>query len=139
MTHEEMLEEAAKREKENKVLEIAKKFMEEHSEAMEQLAEIERKEFYRFFAVDYFATGEGMSFWLKICRNYGMYDDRDREMEDFKEFIGESYYYSGIEELTEEEFRTKYANLIPDYVSKMLDKRDQPGFIWETHYHFNYS
>lgn len=44
MTHEEMLEEAAKREKENKVLEIARQFMEEHSEAMEQLAEIERQE-----------------------------------------------------------------------------------------------
>ena len=43
MTHEEMLEEAAKREKENKVLEIAKQFIEEHSEAMEQLAEIERQ------------------------------------------------------------------------------------------------
>ena len=139
MTHEEMLEEAAKREKENKVLEIAKKFMEEHSEAMEQLAEIERKEFYRFFAVEYFGTGEGMSFWLKICRNYGSYDGRDYELESFKEFISEPFFFGGIEEPTEEEFRTKYANLIPDYVSKMLDKRDQPGFIWETHYHFNYS
>ena len=38
-----MFEEAARREKENKVLEIAKKFMEENSEAMEQLAAIERK------------------------------------------------------------------------------------------------
>ena len=44
MTHEEMLELADEREKENKVLEIAKKFIEEHSEAMEQLAEIERKD-----------------------------------------------------------------------------------------------
>ena len=44
MTHEEMLEEAARREKENKVLDIAKKFMEENSEAMEQLAAIERKD-----------------------------------------------------------------------------------------------
>ena len=44
MTHEEMLELAAEREKENKVLEIAKKFMEENSEAMEKLAAIERKD-----------------------------------------------------------------------------------------------
>jgi hypothetical protein len=44
MTHEEMLEEAERREKENKVLEIAKNFMEEHKEAFQQLAEIERRE-----------------------------------------------------------------------------------------------
>ena len=44
MTHEEMLEEAARREKENKVLDIATKFMEENSEAMEKLAAIERKD-----------------------------------------------------------------------------------------------
>ena len=44
MTHEEMLEEAAKREKENQVLEIAKNFMEEHKEAFQHLAAIERQE-----------------------------------------------------------------------------------------------
>lgn len=44
MTHEEMLEEAAKREKENEVLEIGKKCIEEYSGAMEQLAEIEKQE-----------------------------------------------------------------------------------------------
>jgi len=44
MTHEEMLEEAARREKENQVLEIAKKFIEEHSDAMKQLAKIEHQE-----------------------------------------------------------------------------------------------
>ena len=44
MTHEEMLEEAAKREKEAKVLQIAINFMDEYSETMEQLADIERKE-----------------------------------------------------------------------------------------------
>ena len=44
MTHEEMLEVADQREKENKVLEIAKNFMEEHSDAMKQLAKIEHQE-----------------------------------------------------------------------------------------------
>ena len=44
MTHEEMLEEAARREKENQVLEIAKKFIDEHSDAMKQLAKIEHQE-----------------------------------------------------------------------------------------------
>lgn len=110
-----MFEEAARREEENE------------------------KQFYRFFAVEYYGTGEGMSYWLKICRNYPSNNDYDYEMERFKEFIGCDHYYPGIEEPTEEEFRTRYAKLIPDYVSKMLDKRDQPGFIFETHYHFNYS
>ena len=45
MTHEEMLEEAARREKENKVLDIARNLMEEHKEAFQHLAAIERKEF----------------------------------------------------------------------------------------------
>jgi hypothetical protein len=45
MTHEEMLEEAERREKENKVLDIAKNIMEENKEAFQHLAAIERKEF----------------------------------------------------------------------------------------------
>ena len=31
--------------------------------------------FYRFFVIDYLATGEGRSYWLKICRNYQKIDD----------------------------------------------------------------
>jgi hypothetical protein len=45
MTHEEMLEEAERREKENKVLDIAKNIMEENKAAFQHLAAIERKEF----------------------------------------------------------------------------------------------
>jgi hypothetical protein len=44
MTHEEMLEEAAKREKEAEVMRIAIKFIDEHSEALEELRKIEHKE-----------------------------------------------------------------------------------------------
>jgi hypothetical protein len=44
MTHEEMLEEAARREKEEKVLDIARNLMEENKEAFQHLAAIERKE-----------------------------------------------------------------------------------------------
>ena len=43
-THEEMLEEAARRENENQVLDIAKNIMEENKEAFQHLAAIERKE-----------------------------------------------------------------------------------------------
>ena len=44
MTHEEMLEEAEKREKENQVLDIARNLMEENKEAFQHLAAFERKE-----------------------------------------------------------------------------------------------
>ena len=97
------------------------------------------KPFYRFFAVEYFATGEGMSFWLKVCRNDLPIDDRDHEMEDFKEFLGHSHYYPGIEELTEEQFLERYAKLIPEHTKAMISRRDQPAYTWETHIHFNYS
>ena len=97
--------------------------------------------FYRFFAIDYFATGEGRSFWLMICRNYQRVDDRDRQKERFKEFVGvgADHYMHGFEELTEREFLDKYSRFIPYYVAEMISHRDQPAFTWETHYHFNYS
>jgi radical SAM superfamily enzyme YgiQ (UPF0313 family) len=97
--------------------------------------------FYRFFVVDYFATGEGKSLWLKICRNYQSVDDRDREKKRFAEFIGmgASHYMQVFEELTEEEFIKRYDTLVPHNVKMMLQRRDQPAFTWETHYHFNYS
>lgn len=125
--------------KKREILEIAKKFMEENSEAMQQLAEIERREFYRFFAVDYFATGEGRSYWLMICRNYQSYDDVDREKEKFAKFVNCDYYMQGFEELTEREFLDKYTRFIPYFVAGMMQKRNQPMFTWQTHLHFNYS
>jgi hypothetical protein len=139
MTHEEMLEEAAKREKENQVLEIAKKSMEEYSEAMEKLAEIERKEFYRFFVIEYFGTGEGITYFLQISRNYRGYTDFDGELHSFKKFVDDDYYLQGMEELKEEEFMTKYAALIPAHVVKMVNRKDQPMLTWQTHFHVNYS
>ena len=139
MTHEEMLEEAAKREKENKVLEIAKKCMDENHEAMEKLAEIERKEFFRFFVIEYFGTGEGITYFLQISRNYQGYTDFDGDLHSFKKFVDDDYYLQGMEMLEEEEFMTKYAALIPAHVVKMVKRKDQPMLTWQTHFHVNYS
>jgi hypothetical protein len=97
------------------------------------------KPFYRFFAIDYLATGEGRSYWLKICRNYQRVDDRDREYEKFAKFVDCDHYMQGFEEFTEEEFMVKYAELIPHHVKVHLHRRDQPFFTWETHLHFNYT
>ena len=101
----------------------------------------DEREFYRFFAIDYGATGEGRSIWLKICRNYPPIDNKDREYEKFVKFVGEGadYYMHGFDELTEDEFREKYTRFIPHMIAGMMQKKDQPFFTWETHLHFNYS
>ena len=109
-----------------------------HEEMLEIAAERERP-FYRYFAIDYVATGEGRSIWLKICRNYLPIDDRDREFEKFAKFVGDDHYLQGFEELTEDEFREKYTRFIPYMIAGILQKKDQPAFTWETHLHFNYS
>jgi hypothetical protein len=97
--------------------------------------------FYRFFAIDYCATGEGRSFWLMICRNYQLIDIRDRQKEKFKNFVGvgADHYMHGFDELMQDEFLNKYGKLVPDYVIEMIAREDQPAFTWETHLHFNYS
>ena len=97
------------------------------------------KPFYRYFAIDYCATGEGMSVWLKICRNYPPIDNKDREYEKFVKFVDCDYYMECFEELTEDKFMEKYTRFIPYMVAGMMQKKDQPAFTWETHLHFNYS
>ena len=131
---EEELKEQQWREIVNKLRENAKALEEaERGEAENQ------RPFYRFFVVDYLASGEGRSYWLKICRNYQPIDDKDREYEKFVKFVDCDYYMECFEELTEDDFMNKYATLVPENVRMMLHRRDQPAFTWETHYHFNYS
>ena len=98
------------------------------------------KEFYRFFVVDYFATGEGISYWLQISRNYSG-GETDYELKEFEEFVGHEYYLycNNIEEKTEEEFMSVYASLIPPYVIAAVERKDQPAFTWQSHVHVNYS
>lgn len=97
-----------------------------------------KKDFYRFFAVNSFATGEGVSYWLKICTNWESSGDKDYDLDRFKDFIGDSYYYNLIEECEEEEFMKNYSEFIPLHVVKMVKRKDQPSMDWETHFHVNY-
>ena len=131
---EEELKEQQWREIVNKLRENAKALEEAERGEVEN-----QRPFYRFFVIDYFATGEGRSYWLKICRNYQQIDDKDREYEKFVKFVDCDYYMECFEELTEDDFMNKYAKLVPENVRMMLHRRDQPFFTWETHYHFNYS
>lgn len=143
LTVDEIFEIGYQREMENKAKENAfkalDKLYDENGEELEQLAEIERKEFYRFFAVEYYGTGEGISYWLKICRNYPPYNGEDIDLECFKKFISDSYHSEFIQEPTEQEFMSRYVNLIPSHIVKMVERKDQPELIWETYFHLNYS
>ena len=122
-----------------KLKKLATKALDECCVELGELSESERKEFYRFFVVEYYMTGEGVSYWFKICRNYPPYDGEDNDLESFKKFIDNSYFSQYIEQPTEKEFMRRYANLIPEPIVKMIEHEVQPEFIWESHFHVNYS
>jgi hypothetical protein len=94
------------------------------------------KPFYRFFAIDYCATGEGRSIWLQICR-YDLDGERDYEFTKFANFVNHDHYLHGFDELTEREFLDKYTRFIPNLIANML--RDKTIGTWQTHLHFNYT
>jgi hypothetical protein len=94
------------------------------------------KPFYRFFAIDYYATGEGRSVWLQICR-YNLDQERDYEFERFVKFVNCDYYLHGFDELTEREFLDKYSRFIPYLIANMLSRKTIG--TWKTHLHFNLS
>jgi hypothetical protein len=94
------------------------------------------KPFYRFFVIDYFATGEGRSVWLMICR-YNLDGERDYDFAKFANFVNIDYYLRGCDELTEREFLDKYTRFIPHVIADMLQKKTIG--TWKTHLHFNLS
>lgn len=103
------------------------------------MTEESKQSFYRFFAVSNYGTGEGLTYFLQISRNYEGFTNDDEQLKEFKEFIKDEYYHSSIEELQEEEFMEIYVNLIPPHIVKMVERKDQPTLIWQTHFHVNYS
>ncbi len=123
-----------------KALECGMEAIHKYDDAMKELAEIERQEreqpLYRFFAIDYCATGEGRSIWLQICR-YDLNGERDYEYERFANFVRYDHYLRGCDELTEREFLDKYTRFIPHLITNML--RDKTIGTWQTHLHFNLS
>jgi hypothetical protein len=123
-----------------KALEIGKEAIEKYSDVMKELAGIERQEretpVYRFFAIDYCATGEGRSIWLMICR-YDLDGERDYEFTKFANFVNYDHYLRGFDELTEREFLDKYTRFIPNLIANMI--RDKTIGTWQTHLHFNLS
>ena len=119
-----------------KALKYGMEAIHKYDGAMKELAEIERQEreqpLYRFFAIDYYGTGNGRSIYLQISLNN--HNDEHYEKE-WKHFVNYEYYLQGEEHLTEREFLDRYTRLLPDMTAHML--REKSLTIWQTHLHFN--
>jgi hypothetical protein len=89
---------------------------------------------YRFFAIDYYGTGNGRSIYLQISLNN--HNDEYYEKQ-WKHFVNYEYYLQGEEHLTEREFLDRYTRLLPDMTAHML--REKSLTIWQSHLHFNRS
>jgi len=85
----------------------------------------------RFYSVDYFGTGQGVTYYLQVS-------NRD-DIESFKSFINNDYYSLGIEELSREVFMCKYDDIIPSYVKDSINRDIKATFTWRTHLHINYA
>ena len=95
------------------------------------------KPVYRFFVIDYFATGEGRSIWLMICPNNSPSYPVDYLQNRWEKFVNVEYYLQGTEKLTEEEFMKKYRVFMPGHIKNTIEERSMS--IWQSHYHFNRS
>jgi hypothetical protein len=93
------------------------------------------KPFYRFFAIDYCATGEGRSIYLQISlKNH---NDEHYEKQ-WKHFVNyDDYSLQEEDNLTEREFLDRYTRLLPDMTVHML--REKSLTIWQQRLHFNRS
>jgi hypothetical protein len=93
--------------------------------------------FYKYYVIDYFATGEGRSIWLQISRNNCPQYPVDYLQKRWEKFVDVEYYLQGTEELTKEEFMKKYSSQIPERVISLMEEKTLS--TWQSHYHFNRS
>jgi hypothetical protein len=87
---------------------------------------------YRYFAIDYYGTGNGRSIYLQISLNNHNNEHYEKQ---WKHFVNSDFYLPGTEELVEREFLDRYTRLLPDMTVHML--RDKSLTIWQTRLHFN--
>ena len=93
-----------------------------------------------FFNSVYSTAGEGNFHWLQISRRYDHLDNKQYELEYFENFLSSSNFEGlGVRELDPEEFLKIYSDLIPDYISRVLRRKEPPPiFTWQTHIHLTY-
>ena len=93
--------------------------------------------FYKYYVIDYYATGEGRTIFLQISRNNSPQYPEDYFQKRWEKFVDIDFYLQGTEELGEREFLDKYTRFLPDVIAHML--REKSFGIWQTHLHFNWS
>ena len=106
-----------------------------HEEMLEIAAERERP-FYHYRVIDYFGTGEGRTIFIQISRNNSPQYPEDYFQKRWEKFVDVEFYLKGTEELTEEEFMKRYSKHIPERISILVKGRVLG--IWQNHFHFNY-
>ena len=83
-----------------------------------------------YLVADYYATGEGRSIWIQISLS----DNKHKDLETFKKFIGEEFFYPSVQEFSSNDFWGRYARMVPYLVSGMMH---ESSFLWQTHLHYN--
>ena len=90
-------------------------------------------DFFVYYVVDYYATGEGRSVFLFVERNY----DKKESFKEVANWVG-AFYAEGIEELTEEQFFIKYEDYIPNKIRRVLLEKNVPNMIFKQEHNLNY-
>ena len=90
-------------------------------------------DFFVYYVVDYYATGEGRSVFLFVERNY----DKKESFKEVVNWVG-AFYAKGIEELTEEQFFIKYEDYIPNKIRRVLLEKNVPNMVFKQEHNLNY-
>jgi len=90
---------------------------------------------FNYLVADYYDTREGHSIWIQISLS----DNKHKDLETFKKFIGEEFFFPSIEEISSNDFWSRYARMVPYFVSGMIQARKECSFLWQrqTRLHYN--
>ncbi|ATW62742.1 hypothetical protein SCBWM1_gp58 [Synechococcus phage S-CBWM1] len=90
--------------------------------------------FFIFFEVEYYATGEGSTQYLGVERNC----DKEALVRTAKERVG-PFYSHGLTELSEEEFLTKWSQILPPNITRLIKEKSPSQLSYWQELHLNYS
>lgn len=91
--------------------------------------------YFTFYVCDHFETGCGSTLWIMIDCGW----DKYKILENFRTFLGDTYYYGGIDELSEDTFMERYGSYLSEKVKKFLEAKDTSFFTYQQKLHFSYS
>lgn len=102
---------------------------------------------FTYLVSDYSATGEGRTVSVLVTHSY-IFDDavyKDdgltpplRKVRLFSETF-DAFWAQGMQELTQQEFESRYMWAMPEMVHRIIHDDNPPGFSWSTQIHMNFS